>query len=101
MRNIVVADSHCHALAVIHWLKLDPEIWFPVRYGQKIQGDVDSVKLVRPASGASDEHLDWVMDKLSPLVRSPILPIPECWGLNFHEDEFIPAATTYQKTMWT
>lgn len=78
--RIIIADTWFHASAMVRWLKLDPDEWRPVRYGQRITGPFHDVKLVRPLDGASDHHFAWVMSEIMPfLVGDQIEPVPVGW----------------------
>ena len=48
MRNAMVASSKKQAAAMIAWLKLNPDAWEPVAYGDPVTKLYSHAKLVRP-----------------------------------------------------
>ena len=83
--NIVVADSRRHAEAVIAWMKLDAEDWVAYAYGETLKGVYSFAKLVRPLSGITEAHYDWILEQLIPRVIHDTHPVPMDWKFNSPE----------------
>jgi hypothetical protein len=83
----VVASSKMHAAAIIKWLKLDPTTWVPIAYGDRIDLTYECARLVRPLSGVTDRHLDWVISDLIPHVCVTPTAIPQTWRLSKPDSE--------------
>lgn len=77
--SAVVADTKLHASAVIRWLGLDPNIWVPVAYGDRLKNAYDNVKIVRPLRDISESHLVWMIDVLLPRVARRRDTVPPHW----------------------
>jgi hypothetical protein len=81
MLNAMVASSKKQAEAMIAWLKLNPEEWVPVIYGQPIKNLYQHAKLVRPSEGVLKEHCDWVLGKLVPALCMTVTTVPLNWKI--------------------
>jgi hypothetical protein len=65
---------------MIAWLKLDPEVWVPMAYGDRLTANYEHAKLVRPIGGVTQGHLDWVLADLVPNVCVTPTAVP-AWTL--------------------
>jgi hypothetical protein len=81
MRSAMIASCKRQAEAMIAWLKLDPEEWEPIAYGDPVHKLFAHAKLVRPMSGVHQEHTDWVMDKIVPNVCLTVTTVPKDWKI--------------------
>lgn len=83
MANVVVAGTKTHAQAMIKWMRLDPDVWDAVAYGDPINKIYYSAKIVRPVEGIEQRHYDWVLEKLIPSVRNDgsAVTVPPSWKL--------------------
>jgi hypothetical protein len=81
MLNAMVASSKTHATAMIHWLGLKPEEWEPIAYGDPIHKMFANARLVRPSEGVSQEHSDWVLEKLVPYLCLNCTTVPPNWRI--------------------
>lgn len=81
MRNAMVASSKRQAEAMIEWLKLNPEEWEPVTYGQPVKKLFQHAKLIRPSEGVFKEHCDWVLEKLVPNLCLTVTTVPPSWRI--------------------
>jgi hypothetical protein len=79
--NVVVASSKRHAQAMIAWLKLDPEHWEALAYGDPITKLYTHAKLVRPGEGVEQAHSDWVLEKLVPKLYMTCTTVPPSWRI--------------------
>ncbi|WP_316207415.1 hypothetical protein [Bradyrhizobium sp. SZCCHNR3118] len=83
-KNVMVASSKLHASTMIAWMKLDPEIWLPLAYGDRVTQVFNFAKLVRPGEGIEQAHLDWVLEQLVPNLQqlSATEPVPPYWTVS-------------------
>jgi hypothetical protein len=81
MLNAMVASSKRQAEAMIAWLKLDPNQWEAVTYGQPIKKLFQHAKLVRPSEGVFKEHCDWVLGVLVPSLCLTVTTVPPHWKI--------------------
>lgn len=83
MPNVVVAGTKKHAEAMIKWLKLDPDIWDAMAYGDSVIKTYYSAKIVRPVEGVEKRHYDWLVTRLIPSVRDDgnMVTVPPSWRL--------------------
>jgi hypothetical protein len=79
MLNAMVASSKRQAEAMIAWLKLNPDDWEPVIYGQPIKKLFHHAKLVRPTEGVDQAHSDWVLEQLVPNLCLTVTTVPPHW----------------------
>jgi hypothetical protein len=77
----MVASSKRQAEAMIAWLKLNPDEWEPVVYGEPIKKLFQHAKLVRPSEGVFKEHCDWVLEKLVPNLCLTVTTVPPNWKI--------------------
>ena len=80
-KNVMVASSKRQADAMIAWMKLDPDVWVPIAYGDKITQLFAHAKLIRPSEGVFQEHTDWVLEKLVPQLTLTVTTIPPNWKI--------------------
>jgi hypothetical protein len=85
MTNIVVAETVAHAKAMIGWLGLDHS-WHPVAYGEDLFIRYQYAKVVRPFNGATDEHVDWILEQLVPNLDRKAESVPSSWSLTVSAD---------------
>jgi hypothetical protein len=81
MLNAMVASSKRQAEAMVAWLKLDPNQWEPVVYGQPVKKLFQHAKLVRPSEGVLKEHCDWVLGMLVPNLCLTVTTVPPHWKI--------------------
>jgi hypothetical protein len=80
-KNAMVASSKRQAAAMIAWMRLSPDEWVPVVYGQPLESLYQHAKLVRPSEGVFREHCDWVLEKLVPNLCLTITTVPPHWKI--------------------
>lgn len=66
---------------MIAWLKLNPDEWEPVVYGEPIKKLFQHAKLVRPSGGVFKEHCDWMLEKLVPNLCLTVTTVPPHWKI--------------------
>jgi hypothetical protein len=81
MLNAMVASTKRQAKAMIALLKLDPNQWEPVIYGQPIKKLFGHAKLIRPSEGVERSHCDWVLEKLVPNLCLTVTTVPPNWSI--------------------
>lgn len=77
--SAVVADTLRHAEIVIGWAGLNPNLWKPVAYGERVVVWYQRAILVRPLRGPGIEHLAWLERELQPHLGGPMRTLPPCW----------------------
>jgi hypothetical protein len=80
-KNAMVASSKRQAAAMIAWLKLNPDDWEPVAYGDPVTKLYSHAKLVRPSEGVDQAHSDWVLEKLVPNLCRTVSTVPPNWKI--------------------
>jgi hypothetical protein len=80
-KNVMVASSKRQAAAMVAWLKLDPDAWVPLAYGDPVTQVYAHAKLVRPSEGVDQAHADWVLEKLVPNLRLTATTVPPNWKI--------------------
>jgi hypothetical protein len=80
-KNVMVASSKRQAAAMVAWLKLDPDAWVLLAYGDPVSQVYAHAKLVRPSEGVDHAHADWVLEKLVPNLRLTATTVPPNWRL--------------------
>lgn len=81
MLSAMVASSKKQAQAMIAWLKLNPEEWEAIAYGDPIHKMFIHARLIRPSEGVLQEHSDWVFEKLLPYLCKSCTTIPPNWRI--------------------
>jgi hypothetical protein len=81
MLNAMVASTKRQAEAMIAMLKLNPEQWIPVIYGQEIKNLYQHAKLIRPSDGVTRAHCDWVLGVLVPQLCLTVTTVPPHWKI--------------------
>ncbi|WP_316196594.1 hypothetical protein [Bradyrhizobium sp. SZCCHNS3053] len=81
MRNAMIASTKVQAVAMIDLLKLNPEEWEPITYGQPIKRLVGHAKLVRPSDGMERAHVDWILSALVPNLCLTATTVPPHWSI--------------------
>lgn len=79
MKSVIVASSKKHAETMIGWLKLDPEIWVGMAYGDPVIQMYTEAKLIRPSEGINQGLSDWILEKLLPYICLTIGTVPPNW----------------------
>ena len=82
MRNAMVASSKKQAAAMIAWLRLNPDEWDPIVYGDRIKQIYSHAKLVRPTEGVDQAHTDWVLGQLVPNICRTVSTLPPNWRVS-------------------
>jgi hypothetical protein len=77
----MVASTKRQAEAMIAMLKLDPEKWLPVTYGEPVKNLFEHAKLVRPSDGVTRAHCDWVLGELLPNLCLSVTTVPPHWKI--------------------
>lgn len=85
MTNIVVAGNLVHARAMIRWLGLGND-WHPAVYGEDLLIRYQYAKVVRPLGGATDGHVDWILEQLVPRLDRRAESVPGSWSLTVSAD---------------
>jgi hypothetical protein len=80
-KNAMVASSKTQAAAMIAWLKLNPNDWEPIAYGEPVKKLYSHAKLVRPSEGVVQAHTDWVMGALVPNLCLTVSTVPPNWKI--------------------
>lgn len=80
-KNVMVASSKRQAAAMIVWMKLDPDNWEALAYGDPVTKLYSHAKLIRPSEGVHQAHSDWVFEKLLPSLCLTATTVPSSWKI--------------------
>jgi hypothetical protein len=80
-KNAMVASSKRQAAAMIAWLRLNPNEWEPIAYGDAVTKLYSHAKLIRPSEGVGQPHSDWVFAKLIPNLCLTVTTVPTNWKI--------------------
>jgi len=80
--NLLVSDTIAYSKAMIRWLRLSPDEWHPVAYGDHVPGVYADAKIVRPAGDVEEWHVDWFLSRVVTSVLEKVSTFPESWDLS-------------------